>query len=118
MDEMSLLATFPQFFDNEQEHKSLIKGLQKTRKTSARQTGKKEGQFFSFKNGLTTLVKALENKIDHGIISLHTGVKEIKQLEDTYVIKCKSGEIIKADAVIVTTPHHTLSEMFSSYDFF
>src|SRR5699024_4026002 len=98
MDEMSLLATFPQFFDIEQEHKSLIKGLQKTRKTSARQTGKKEGQFFSFKNGLTTLVKALENKIDPGIISLHTGVKEIKQLEDTYVIKCKSGEIIKADA--------------------
>lgn len=118
IDEMSLLATFPQFFDIEQEHRSLIKGLLKTRKKSARQTGKKEGQFFSFKNGLTTLVKALESKIDSRIVRLGTSVKEIKQLDDTYVIQCHNKESIKADAVIVTTPHHTLPAMFPSYNFF
>src|SRR5699024_3668867 len=45
-------------------------------------------------------------------------VKEIKRVDDTYVIQCQNEETIKADAVIVTTPHHTLPAMFSSYDFF
>lgn len=117
MDEMSLLATFPQFLDMEQEHRSLIKGLRETSKKRARQTGKKEGQFFSFKNGLTTLVKALESKIDPEIVRLDTSVKEIKQLGDRYIIQCQNEETITTDAVIVTTPHHTLPVMFSAYDF-
>lgn len=118
MDEMSLLATFPQFFEIEQKHQSLIKGLQKTRQKSARQTGRKEGQFFSFKKGLITLVKALETAIDPAIIKLQQAVKEIKGHEDFYSILCQNGQTIKADKVIVTTPHHSLPSMFASYDFF
>lgn len=49
MDEMSLMATFPNFYQLEQEYGSLIKGLQKTMPKPKKTKEKKQGIFFSLK---------------------------------------------------------------------
>lgn len=118
MDEMSLLATFPDFFHLEQTHRSLIKGIQKSRPPKARQTGKKAGQFFSFKHGLQTLVTALEDALDPSIVQFHQSVQKIKKEDNSYLLYCQDGKTVKADAVMVTTPHYTLAAMFDQVEAF
>lgn len=118
IDEMSLLATFPDFFELEQTYQSVIKGLQTTRTNTSRQTGKKSGQFFSFKDGLETIVHALEQALHPGVVSLNEQVTDIIRKDGKYKIHRKDEEIMEADSVIVTTHHQQLSELFSAYDFF
>lgn len=117
IDEMSLLATFPDFFEAEQSYKSVITGLQKTRKKPTRQTGKATGQFYSFKNGLETFVNELKKALTTIDVSLNKSVTEVRRNNGAYEVVCQD-EAIVADSVVVTTPHHVLSQMFPSYDFF
>lgn len=117
MDEMSLLATFPDFFEAEQSYKSVIKGLQHTRKKPARQTGKVAGQFYSFKNGLETLVNELKRALTTTDISLNKAVTEVRCNNGVYEVICQD-EVIVADSVVVTTSHHAFPQIFPAYDFF
>ncbi|MFD1037684.1 protoporphyrinogen oxidase [Virgibacillus byunsanensis] len=118
IDDMSLMATFPNFYHVEQEHRSLIKGLQKTMPKPKKSTGKKPGMFYSLTNGLESIVEQIENQLDEGIVSLNTAVDHIEKKEHGYHLLLSNGEAYKADAVIMATPHYTLSKMFSQYDFF
>ncbi|MFC4559173.1 protoporphyrinogen oxidase [Virgibacillus kekensis] len=117
IDDMSIMATFPNFYNLEQEHRSLIKGLQKTMPKRKKSTGKKPGMFFSFKNGLGSLVDKLADELN-GLYSLNTAVDHVEKKEHGYHLLLSSGEVYKADAVIMATPHHTLPRMFSQYDLF
>src|SRR5699024_5656462 len=47
IDEMSLMASFPQFYELEQKYGSVVKGLRETLPKSRASTGKKKGQFLS-----------------------------------------------------------------------
>ncbi|MFD2042747.1 protoporphyrinogen oxidase [Ornithinibacillus salinisoli] len=117
IDDMSLMSTFPNFYNLEQEHRSLVKGLQKTMPKSKKSTGKKPGMFFSFADGLETLVeKVIENLDD---VSIHTGasVDHIEKKEFGYHLLLSNGDVLKADAVIMATPHHAIPKMFSKYEF-
>ncbi|MYL56518.1 protoporphyrinogen oxidase [Virgibacillus halodenitrificans] len=118
IDKMSLMATFPNFYETQQKHRSLIKGLQKTMPKPKKSTGKKPGMFFSFKNGLETFVKAIEQKLDQDVVSLNTAVDHIEKKEHGYHLLLSNGEAVKADAVIMASPHYTLPKVFSQYDLF
>ncbi|WP_010093687.1 protoporphyrinogen oxidase [Ornithinibacillus scapharcae] len=117
IDEMSLMATFPNFYQLEQKYGSLIKGLRATIPNPPKTTGKAPGAFFSFKNGLETLVDKLVEKLDRESIILEAPVDHIEKKDTTYHVLLGNGEVIKAAAVLATTPHATLPEMFSQYDF-
>lgn len=120
IDEMSLLATFPNFFELEQTQRSLIKGLQKSQQAQKKpsgQTGKTSGQFFSFKNGLETIVEALKEALNPDIIQLNQSVSEIKRADGKYQINCGEATF-EADAIIMTTPHQVLPNVFPTHDFF
>lgn len=118
IDYMSLLATFPDFYQLEQKHKSLIKGLQKTLPTPPKSKKNKQGAFYSFPDGLETLVKKIEQKLEVGTIALNVAVDHIEKKDHGYHLLLSNGEVTKADAVIMTTPHEVLPKVFSQYDFF
>lgn len=119
MDDMSLMATFPNFYHLEQEYGSLIKGLNKTMpKRKTPKNKKKQGMFFSLKGGLETLIDALETQLKPGTIQLQTAVDHIQKKEHGYHVLLSDGTVYKADAVIMATPHQTLPNIFSQYDFF
>ena len=64
---MSLESTFPQFYEVEKKHRSLILGMKKTTPKQLPQKNghgaKKEGVFHTFRNGLETLVEAIEHNL-------------------------------------------------------
>ncbi|TMN23045.1 protoporphyrinogen oxidase [Lentibacillus cibarius] len=123
IDEMSIMATFPNFYQLEQEHRSLIKGLQSTmekkpkQKKKGKTTDKKQGMFFSFKDGLETLVERLEECLGD-IVECNAGVDHIEKKDHGYHVLLDNGDVYKADAVVMTTPHATLPKVFSQFDLF
>lgn len=117
LDQMSLFATFPNFYNLEQKYGSLIKGLQQTRERPKADTGKKAGQFLSFKNGLMTLIHALEDAIKADVEIVYDQVTQVRHKENGYQIECQEGAF-QADVVMMTTPHTVLPKVFSEYDFF
>lgn len=118
LDQMSLMATFPNFYELEQEYGSLIKGLKKTTPKKKASTGKKPGAFFSFENGLETLVSELEHQLEANIVTKQVAVDHVEKKEHGYHLLLSSGDVYHADVVVMTTPHHTLPKVFSQYDFF
>ncbi|OZU87943.1 protoporphyrinogen oxidase [Virgibacillus indicus] len=118
IDDMSLMATFPNFYQLEQEHRSLVKGLQKTMPKQKKTKGKKPGMFFSFKDGLETLVDKIEQDLDEGTVELNTAVDHVEKKDHGYHLLLSNGKVEKADAVIMAAPHYCLAKMFSQYDFF
>ncbi|SHG73293.1 protoporphyrinogen oxidase [Ornithinibacillus halophilus] len=117
IDQMSLMATFPNFYKLEQEHRSLVKGLQKTMPKQKKSTGKKPGLFYSLPTGLETLVEKVAEHLEEGTVTLNAGVDHVEKKEQGYHLLLSNGEVYKADAVIMATPHYRLPKMFSQYDF-
>ncbi len=118
IDDMSLEATFPNFYQLEQEHKSLIIGLQKTTPKKKKSTGKKPGMFFSFINGFESMINTLENTLDDGVVAKDTAVDHVEKKDHGYHLLSSNGEVYKADTIVMATPHYTLPKMFSQYDMF
>lgn len=117
---MSLQASYPNFYQLEQKYGSLIKGLSKTMPNTTKQIEKQSapGMFFSFKNGLETLVHELKKTIDPEMVTLGTAVDHIEKKEHFYHLLLSNGDVYRADAIIVTSPSFTLPKLFSQYDFF
>lgn len=119
IDEMSMMATFPNFYKLEQEHGSLVKGLQNTMPKQTKKSKKKApGMFYSFKDGLQVLVDALKDHLDQESIELSVAVDHIEKKDHDYHILLSNGEVYKADAVLMATSHSTLPQVFSQYDLF
>src|SRR5699024_12076956 len=84
---------------------SLLKGLRDTLPSGQASTGSKHGQFVSFKNGLTTMVEALEKKLGKDTYELQASLEKMERSEEGYLLQTKNGEQIEAAAVIMTIPH-------------
>ncbi|MGY0692840.1 protoporphyrinogen oxidase [Virgibacillus sp. FSP13] len=117
IDDMSLMATFPNFYQLEQQYGSLIKGLRETSPKSSKNKKKKQGMFLSFDGGFETLIEKLQSQLGD-IVSLNTAVDHIEKKDHGYHVLLSNGEVCKADAVVMATPHYTVPKMFSQYDFF
>lgn len=118
VDKMSMMATFPAFYEVEQEHRSLIKGLRKTLPKQNRSTGKKPGQFYAYKGGFESIVEALKNALGEEQIVLNQAVEQIEKTTTGYEVLLQDGEVYEADAVIMTTPHRTFPHLFKPYPLF
>ncbi|WP_106498081.1 protoporphyrinogen oxidase [Lentibacillus sp. Marseille-P4043] len=117
IDDMSLMATFPNFYQLEQQYGSLIKGLRETSPKPTKKKKKKQGMFLSFDGGFETLIEELQSQLGD-IVSLNTAVDHIEKKDHGYHVLLSNGEVCKADAVVMATPHYTVPKMFSQYDFF
>ena len=121
IDQLSLMSTFPQFYEVEQKYRSLILGMKKSApakpKTSASQD-KKNGVFLTFKTGLQSFAEAIESKLNPDSILLGCRVERIAKINDQYEVYLNNGETLFADCLVAATPHKVTQSMFSQYSFF
>ncbi len=118
IDQLSLMSTFPQFYQVEREYRSLIRGMRKTTPEPSRNV--KKGKFLTLTGGLQTLVDALEEKMIPGTILKGTKIVSIvdkKPDSSGYNIELNNGKSIEADSIVMALPHSALSELFSGQEF-
>lgn len=122
LDHMSLMATYPQFYDVEQKYGSLIRGFKrqtKSQQAEAKLPGqfkKNQGIFLSFKNGMESFTDGLEAQLTDVDIWRTRTVESIEKMEK-YKLNLDNGEYIIADSLIVATEHQVVAKMFDHYDF-
>lgn len=120
IDDLSLMALFPNFYAMEQNYRSLVVGLKRTipkqKKTGKKQPSRK-GMFISLSTGLETLVEELEKQLDKSTIIKGTAVSKIEKIENGYELTLANGDKEKADIVVVTTDHIQAQKMLGGYSF-
>lgn len=115
IDDMSLQATFPNFYHIEQKHGSLIRGLQKTMPKRPKQKGKQQGVFFTLRDGFESLVTALETELQD-VIQRNIAVDHVEKKDSHYHVLLSDGTVYRADALVVTSPHKTVKKIFSQHE--
>lgn len=121
IDQLSLMSTFPQFYEVEQKYRSLIIGMKKAAPPKPKtpvNNEKKQGVFLTFKSGLQSFAEAIEAKLDPSMILKGHRVIKISKVENEYEIYLNNGESILVDCVVAATPHKATQVMFSDYSFF
>lgn len=121
IDQLSLMSTFPQFYQVEQKHRSLILGMRKTNAAKPKSTegsNQKKGVFLTLSTGLQSFVEAIESKLQPQSVLKGYRVESITKTGEEYEIELNSRERIMADSVVVAVPHHTATTIFSKYNFF
>jgi protoporphyrinogen/coproporphyrinogen III oxidase len=121
IDQLSLMSTFPQFYEVEQKYRSLIIGMKKSTPSQPKKSvgaGKKKGMFLTIKTGLQSLADAIESKLDPNLILKGYRVEKIEKINKGYGITFSNGKTLSADSIISAVPHHIAQSMFSKYDFF
>ncbi|MEH7744667.1 protoporphyrinogen oxidase [Neobacillus drentensis] len=121
IDQLSLMSTFPQFYEVEQKYRSLIIGMKKSTPSQPKTPVNKEkakGAFLTFKTGLQSFAEAIEAKIDPKTILKGHRVDKITKHGNKYDVNLNNGEILVADSIIAATPHKITQSMFADYHFF
>ncbi|ADH99978.1 protoporphyrinogen oxidase [Salisediminibacterium selenitireducens] len=123
IDEISLHATFPHFQTLEEKYRSLIIGMKTSmaKRQSAPQTGGKKkpvGMFLTFKNGLSSLVSAVEDHLDKNAVKKgHTLTSLTRLSSGRYELRFSNGTTDVVDEVILTTPHQHIEALFKDEGF-
>lgn len=117
IDRMSLMATFPNFYQLEQKYRSIVLGIKKTMPTP-KKSERKKGIFLNFTTGLQSFIDAIGSKLDVGSVLKSTRVDNVSKREEQYLIDLNSGEQMIADSIIVATPHYVTTKIFSEYQLF
>jgi len=112
---LSLKATFPQFARSEQQHGSLIIGSRADRRAVAASKVQSKAVFMTFKNGLTTLVNALEHALADISVIKEAKVTRIVKESNNYELLLENGQQLSANAMIVTTPAYTADKLLSEH---
>lgn len=119
IDHMSLQSTYPQFYEVEKKHRSLILGMKKTTPKQVPQKdghgASKKGAFHSLRNGLESIVEAAEQQLDPGTVKKGIRIESISKKGNQSVLKLNTGETVVADSVIVTTGHMAASQLFAPH---
>lgn len=122
IDHMSLESTFPQFYAVEKKHRSLILGMKKTTPKQLPQKdghdAKKEGVFHTFRNGLETVVEAIEQQLEPGSVMKGVRIDAIEapgMAGEKTILEMNDGRKIEADSVILTTGHEMAGRLFAPH---
>lgn len=118
LDKLSLMSTFPQFYETEKKHRSLMLGMKKTTPKKSAKPQKKQGAFLTVKGGLESLVAKLEEEIGPDKIKKGTPVTSIDKLGESYQINLRSSDMIAADSVLLAIPHNKTVDLLKQYDLF
>ncbi len=119
---LSLRATMPRFLDLEAQYGSVIRGMWaegKKRKTTG--SGARYSMFVTFRDGLHSLVQALENRLDHVRFRLGQRVARVnKNVTDhdapSWNVKMQDGSSVEAHGVIIAGPAKHAGAMLVDLD--
>lgn len=114
IDKMSLQATFPQFYKLEQEHRSLIIGSKKTTPKPP-VVKSKEGIFRTFKNGLETVVEAIEAQLEPGSVMKGVRLERFERVGEQVNLFLNNDSEMLVDQLIMATPHIAALPLFEEH---
>lgn len=121
LNEISLMATFPQFRALETRHRSLIRGMAAAR-GNARPAGGSgpalpdalaRAAFLTFRNGLSAMVEALRRELSdiqtiHGEAALN-----VRRQDGEIRIRLDGGEELAFDAAVIAVPNRRMTAMLA-----
>lgn len=119
-EDMSLRATFPRFFELEQQYGSVVRGMMAAKKTAAPTfTGQpRRTMFVSLKNGLSDLVMALTSRLTQEGVQLRLGcrldalrVRSHELGRWMYDLILDDGSALSADSVVLATPAYVSADL-------
>jgi len=119
---LSLRATMPRFLDLETTYRSVIRGMRaegKKRKTSG--SGARYSMFVTFRNGLNTLIQALEDRLSHVHFRLGERVAQVEKAATdngapSWKVTMEGAASIKADGVIIAGPSKHAATLLKTLD--
>ena len=103
IDKLSLMSTFPQFYKLEKEHRSLFLAMKQSRKLSTRKE-KPKGQFLTLKNGLQSMVEAIESELPRQSVMKSVALQSIEKDGEGYRLHLSDGRHLHTNAVILAVP--------------
>ncbi|MBS4188788.1 protoporphyrinogen oxidase [Bacillus sp. FJAT-49705] len=120
IDQLSLMSTFPQFYQVEQKYRSLILGMKKSTPSQPKSAREKKdkGIFLTFKSGLQSFVDAIEMNLDPKSVLKGCKAEKIHKKDNGYEIELNGGEILQADSIVISVPHHITQSLFFQFSFF
>ena len=119
-EQMSLRATFPRFYELEQTHGSVIRGMMAARRAKVRQPSDvpSHTMFVTLRNGLEDLVTALTRSIQKagGILRTGVGADAVRVRSHQagrwmYDVTCTDGAIVSAEALLLATPAYVSAQL-------
>ena len=113
LQDLTIASTLPYVLDYKEKYGSIIKGFH-ANKEKFQSDG--ENRFFSFKNGLETLITAYERKLMDVEIKKNTKVVHIDQTVNQYKVLFENGEELEADGIILSIPHTAAQHLFRDSD--
>ncbi|MFD2443120.1 protoporphyrinogen oxidase [Bacillus sp. CGMCC 1.16607] len=122
IDQLSLMSTFPQFYQVEQKYRSLIYGMRKStppRPKISPSEKKEKGIFLTLTTGLQSLADRVEELLEpHSVLKGYKVEEVVKHSDQKYRIELNNGEILDADCIVVSVGHQIAQSLFSKYEFF
>ncbi|WP_339214088.1 protoporphyrinogen oxidase [Solibacillus sp. FSL W8-0372] len=118
VDHVSMQSMFPQFYQLENDYRSLLVGMKKTGKgIYALVDTPGEIHYESFVNGLESLIETLENSLTDVTILKGLKVNCIENnIDYSQSITLNDGTTIDADKVVMTTPFNVTKKIFPDSD--
>lgn len=120
IDNLSLMSTFPQFYEVEQKYGSLIRGMKKAtpppKKANGTGEDKKKGIFLTVTTGLQSFVDAIEAKLEPGSVLKGIRVDKVSKHAAGYQMRLSNGMTLEADSILMSAPHEAALHMFSEHD--
>ena len=120
-EQMSLRATFPRFYELEQQYGSIIRGMMASRRARTKASGATASQrtmFVTLRDGLSELVAALVDRLRQERVILRSGVRvaalrvRSHQLGRwMYDLICEDGTALSADALVLATPAYASADL-------
>ncbi len=121
---LSMPAALSRFVDMESKHGSLIKALRReTKKSSNDDSGARYSLFSTFKDGMQTLVNALEAKIGPQRIQLGAPVSRVARAKSggknngDWDVELKNGKTTHGDGVLIACPTYRAADMLKRSDY-
>jgi oxygen-dependent protoporphyrinogen oxidase len=117
---MSLRATFPRFYELEQQHGSIVRGMMASKKAavSATDNHPRRTMFISLKNGLGDLITALTQQLTKQGVELRSGyrvdalrVRSHELGRWMYDLILHDGSAHSAESVVLATPAYVSAEL-------
>ena len=112
LSDLTIASTLPYLIDYKEEYGSIIKGLE----ANKQKFKGGERKFFSFKNGLGSLIDAFENKLDEVEILKNSKVTTIQKDGSRYQVFLNNEEIIESDYVVLSIPNTAAQHLIDDTD--
>lgn len=112
IDQLSMRSMFPELYELEAEHRSLLKGLKKTDILFLpNEVRHQRGVYQTFERGLQTLVESLEESLVPNTLRKGVRVEQVESTGSGVVLHLNNGEKLTADELIIATPFAAAKKM-------